>query len=269
MICCDGYVVRNTREGERCWRMSIAVPYCGAVQPGQFVHLRVDSGNEVVLRRPFSIYEMKRFSDALTNIDILYTIVGRGTAILKEKRPLETVGFLGPLGKGFRIDEEAKEVVCVAGGIGIVPFLPLFNLLIKKKKKTKLTLLFGARSADDLYGLRDFDALPVDVEISTDDGSAGRKGLVTELLSAYLRRKGIRRRNVQVYACGPERMMAVVSAIAKSEGVACQLSLEKRMGCALGACGACVVKRVKKGETFYSRICVDGPVYDANEVILE
>lgn len=267
MICGDGYVVRNEPYGEKCRRMTIATPYRGSFQPGQFVHLQVTKSSEIVLRRPFSIYEITPYKGALTNIDILYAVVGRGTKLLAEKQPLETVGFLGPLGNGFRVDARATDVFFVAGGIGIVPFLPLIREYVRKRSKARLTLLFGARTADELHGLRDFEDLPIAIRTSTDDGSHGTKGLVTVLLERELARR--RKGRIRIHSCGPEKMMEAVAAIARRRKIPCELSLEKRMGCGLGACRACVVRLAGgNGGVAYSRTCVDGPVYNADEIVL-
>ena len=263
MINCDSYVVKNVSYADNCRLITLAVPYYDKIYAGQFVHIRIDDSVDPLLRRPFSIYDVRYNSDALTNIDLGFTIVGRGTDILSKKTPLDKVGFLGPLGNRFTINKTADVAVFVAGGIGITPFYFLTKQYKEAKTQTKLVLLFGARSKEELYYLEEFEGLGINIEVSTDDGSFGRKGFVTLLLEDYLRKN--KKKNIQIYSCGPTPMMRRVAEIAKREDVPCELSLEKLMGCALGACGACVTKVVgNNGDFRYSRICIEGPVYNVN-----
>lgn len=270
MINCEAYIVKNEIYGLNCHRLTLAVPYYSKISAGQFVHIFVDKTTSPLLRRPFSIYSIEYFDNALTNIDILFTIVGKGTKILAQKKPLDTVDFLGPLGNGYTIARNAKAIILVAGGIGIAPFYTFAKQLIKQKFDRELVLLFGAKTRQELYGLSDFEKLGLTILTSTEDGSYGKKGVVTALLEDYL--KQLFRRNikkVQLYVCGPEPMLDKVVKIAKKNNLSCEVSLEKRMACGLGACGACVTKVISnKGHFSYSKICVEGPVYNAYNLII-
>lgn len=244
--------------------MTVALPHQQRPRAGQFGHLRIDPASTVpFLRRPFSIWDFQPF-DGGQYVQILYTVRGEGTRVLAAKKPGDEVGFLGPIGNWFEIPSSARRVLMIAGGAGIVPF----HLFARQVNGTPATLLFGARTREELYALSDLQRLPVEIETCTEDGTHGWKGKVTDLLADHLRRRG--RADVAAYACGPHAMLKAVAEICRHEGVPCTLSLEVRMGCALGACRACVVP-VRRGsdDWRYSRVCCEGPNYDIGELILE
>jgi dihydroorotate dehydrogenase electron transfer subunit len=197
---------------------------------------------------------------------LLYTTVGKGTERLARKRPLDKVGFLGPLGIGFT-PSKASTYLFVAGGVGIVPFYIFAKQVFASKRKPRIILLFGGRTESMLYGIEDFPAIGVEAYGVTEDGSFGEKGLVTHLLESWLAR--LDKRDLMLYTCGPDRMMDAVIRIARRESISCEASMERRMGCALGACGACVVKVKEGGDWRYSRICIEGPTYDSARLVLE
>jgi dihydroorotate dehydrogenase electron transfer subunit len=261
----EATVVRQERVAAS-WKMTIEVPAPGSVEAGQFCHIQADPGPDPLLRRPFSYWDVRPGSDGASQVDLLYTVVGRGTAILERKRPGDRVGYLGPLGIGFT-PKPAKTWVFVAGGVGIVPFYLLAKQARARGLHPRMVLLFGGRTQSMLYGIDDFPAVGVEPLAVTEDGSRGRKGLVTHLLEEQL--PGLDPREVQIYTCGPEKMMDAVVRIARRRGLACEVSMEKRMGCALGACGACVTPVVDGDDWRYSRICIEGPTYDACRLVLE
>ena len=253
----DAAVVRQERYAPNCFKMTLRLPARRRFDAGQFVHVRCDESDYPLLRRPFSVWDARG-----REVDLLYTTVGLGTRILAEKRPGSRVGFMGPLGIGFHANPDADLFVFVAGGVGIVPFYAF----ARQNPGARMILLFGARTKSMLYGIDDFAGVGVEARAATEDGSRGFRGLVTDLLEKTL--AGLRRKRVQLYACGPEKMLERVVAIARRRDVECEVNLEKRMGCALGACGACVQK-VRDGAGWrYSRICCEGPTYDARELIL-
>jgi dihydroorotate dehydrogenase electron transfer subunit len=264
----EAVVVRQVRVAPQCWKMTLEVPGPHPVDAGQFCHIRTEAGTEPLLRRPFSYWDLREGGDRVAHADLLYTVVGRGTAALEAKRPGSKVGYLGPLGIGFTA-RPAGTWVLVAGGVGIVPFFHLARQARARGLKPRILLLFGGRSEAMLYGIDEFAAEGVEAKAATEDGSRGRKGLVTDLLEEELR--GLGREGLQLYTCGPERMMEAVIRIARREKLPCEASLEKRMGCALGACGACVQKvTADDGRDWrYSRICIEGPAYDACRLVLE
>lgn len=265
MINCGVEVVKNVYYGANSYRMTLCVPYKGKIAAGQFAHIQVADTTYPLLRRPFSFYDVAR-KGKNTIVDILYTVVGKGTALLANKKRGSKVGFLGPLGIGFNINKKAKVAIFVAGGVGIVPFY-IFAKQYKAAPRTKLVLLFGARTKDALIGISDFRKLGIETHSATDDGSAGLKGFVTTLFEKYI--DALDTKNIQCYGCGPEPMLEKLVHIVKRRKVPCELSLETRMGCALGACRACVTKvATSNGDWRYSRVCCEGPTYDARDLIV-
>ena len=229
--------------------------------PGQFVHVRVSSVTEPLLRRPLSIHRVKG-----SNFEILYEIKGRGTKILSEKKHGEYLDIIGPLGNGFNTRytipacrqawHDTRYTILVAGGIGVAPLF-----FLAQKLKTKPLVLIGANKRQKLVCVEDFRRLCCKVKIATDDGSMGFKGKVTELLTRIL--STIDYRLSTIYACGPDAMLRELSKISIRNNMECQASLENFMGCGIGACLACVIK-TKNG---YKRVCKDGPVFDVSKII--
>jgi dihydroorotate dehydrogenase electron transfer subunit len=261
----EARVLRNEHDGPHAKIMTLRVAGRFGSLPGQFLHVRCSHEHYPLLRRPFSVYTERAVGRA-TEIDILYTIVGIGTRELAALEPGARVTIMGPLGVTFEDNPAADELVLVAGGVGIVPFLIFSQHVRARDPRRAVRLLFGGRTREHLYGLGLFEKLAVDIDLATDDGSRGRRGTVVDLLRRRLERAD--RGRIQVYTCGPEAMMDRVILMTREFGVPCQASLEKRMGCALGACGACVT-RVKEGDDWrYSRICIEGPVYDADRLLI-
>jgi dihydroorotate dehydrogenase electron transfer subunit len=264
MINVQAKVVRNLGVGPGCWHMKLRIPRLKSITPGQFVHILPVPGATVpLLRRPFSIfdYRVKGIKGAL--LDILFVVVGRGTELLSQRRPGQGVGLLGPLGKGFSI-HPARYNILVAGGIGIAPLYLLAKHMVRERH-SKVLLLYGAKRKDQLYALTKLKRLGIHVVVSTEDGSMGTKGIVTDLMIRYINRLKVK--GAQVYACGPQGMINNVVQIALQKGISCQVSLERMMGCGLGFCGACVT-RLRAGDDFrYSRVCTEGPVYPAELVL--
>ncbi|MBI4244588.1 MAG: dihydroorotate dehydrogenase electron transfer subunit [Planctomycetes bacterium] len=233
--------------------------------PGQFLHLRIDSQRyDPLLRRPFSIWNYSH-KNSSTYIDVLFKVVGRGTDILAKEDNLKPFVMI-PLGNKFNILNDRSNYIMVAGGAGIVPFYLLGRELVKMHKG-KVTLIFGARNSSQLYGLEQLSSLGLDMHICTDDGSEGKKGLVTEILDELLGKQ--KTDSIQAFSCGPMVMLKRVSEVCNKWNVGCQLSLETHMGCALGACRACIVKVKNKDDWKYSRVCCEGPNYNSSELIWE
>jgi dihydroorotate dehydrogenase electron transfer subunit len=215
--------------------------------------LRIPDRSDLLLRRPYSFCDWgpdeRRFS-------LLVKIAGTGTRALAELPLGAVVQCLGPLGSWFRLPDVSREAVMVAGGVGIAPFVAFCRALAKKGRGA--TVLLGGRSRRDLYLRTDFEELGMDVRTSTEDGSHGHRGLVTELLPAVLDANP----RVELYSCGPTPMLLRVATIARAQGIPHQVSLERRMGCGMGCCLGCVV--YTSGE--YQRSCTEGPVFDAEAV---
>ena len=239
-----------------------------SARPGQFLHIRIEDSCDPLLRRPLSIHDVFENSRKRTmSVRLLYEIVGKGTELLSLKKPFTEIDVCGPLGNGFDMDSIAghKKIFIVAGGMGVAPLFFLAKKLVHGLQSTvhrKIVVLLGAKTKDQLICEKEFKDLGCDVEIATDDGSKGFKGKVTELLESLLPSTEDCRLST-IYACGPKPMLAVIAEIARRYSISAQVSLEEFMGCGLGACLGCVV-RTTSG---YKRICHDGPVFCAQDII--
>ncbi len=228
-----------------------------AVKPGQFVMLRVRSGDDPLLRRPFSVAGLRAGGGLL----LLYRVVGRGTRILSGLRPDERVRVLGPVGRGFSLPAEGSTPLLVAGGIGLAPLLFLSSAL----DSAAWRLLCGFRSGSEVIPPEPLGLDPGRLLITTEDGSRGRRGLVTDLLEERLSAEPDAAR-CTIFACGPPAMLRRVASLAAERGVPCQVSLEARMACALGACQGCAVKAARSSGRTFHLVCQDGPVFDAADL---
>lgn len=246
-------VVSNERVATSVCRIVLDAPRTAAtVEPGQFVHLRITRHADFILRRPFSVHRARG-----ERLEILYQVVGRGTHALEDARPGDVMDVIGPLGHGWVIPEGATSALVVAGGLGAAPM----GLLVERlaEQGTQVTLAQGAPSAGKLLARELFDSLCRRAVVATDDGSAGTCGFVTVLSAELLERE----RPDVVYVCGPEPMQRIVADQCAEAGVPCQVSLERLMACGIGACLSCVVA-TRGGQ---KRACVDGPVFDAADVV--
>lgn len=224
-------------------------------RPGQFAMIRVGSGKDPLLRRPFSVHQ----TGDNGKLQFYFKVVGRGTEMLACVRAGEELSVFGPLGKGFSVKKD-KAAVIIGGGLGIAPLLLLLkeNCRVKQDCSHDLVIL-GGRSKEEVGPLlADFEEYGVKVLTTTDDGTLGHKGFVTDLL-----RSEILPSQAQVYACGPEPMLAGISAICREKSLKCQVSIESVMACGMGACLGCS-RPAKGGE--YTHVCVNGPVYDAEKL---
>ena len=229
-------------------------------RPGQFVMIHPKKFSEPLLPRPFSIHRLQG-----NRVDLLIRAVGEGTRQVCGLSSGEVLEIKGPLGRGFQLDSK-KDPILVAGGIGVAPLLYLADRLVKMKRSQTVApprLLIGAGSKKELLGLREFKKAGLRVQAVTEDGSFGRKGLVTDLL-AGMSAKGLDR--AVIYTCGPQGMLRAVASWAAARDIPCQVSLEARMACGMGACLGCSVARPNDGGRGYSKVCQDGPVFEAQEL---
>ncbi|PYV08601.1 MAG: dihydroorotate dehydrogenase electron transfer subunit [Acidobacteria bacterium] len=265
--------VKEIRDlGARNYLLTLRSPdQARLTRPGQF--LMVKCGAEIdadpLLRRPFSVYNVRsaRRAGRKAWLDILVKSVGAGTRALAELVPGDEVFALGPQGRPFDVAAALAartRVAClVAGGVGIAALY----LLARDLASAGVTpvLFYGGRSEADLVLGGDFEALGIETVYATEDGSRGAAGLVTAPLEDYLRRH--RRGGVRIYCCGPWGMMKATHELAVRFGVPCDVSLEARMGCSLGACMGCVVRTWDEaGEEQYSRVCQEGPVMTSRQI---
>ena len=250
-------------------RTTLYAPGIAAVAlPGQFVNLKcVALGSfDPLLPRPFSFNRVDR--DAGT-FAVLYRVVGRGTELLRDAKIGDKLAALGPLGKGFILPEQGSQVgqaayrnvLVVAGGMGIAPFYPLASELMARHVAVKL--LYGTRLAADLADHEEIAALGARVRCCTEDLGSESPGLVTGLLQATV---AAGERFDLAYACGPRGMLRAVKQICQTAEMPLQLSLEEHMACGLGVCLGCTCERV--GSEGYLHVCTEGPVLWAEEVEL-
>ncbi|MDR0989114.1 MAG: dihydroorotate dehydrogenase electron transfer subunit [Prevotellaceae bacterium] len=219
---------------------------------GSFAQLRVDGSPATFLRRPISIHYVDRVHN---QVWFLIQLVGEGTRRLGEAKPGEVINAILPLGKGFSIPQSpSQKLLLIGGGVGIAPLLLLGEQLVHHGSRP--TFLLGARSDKDLLQLEHF-AKYGEVYITTEDGSRGQRGYVTEhALLSHTRFEAI-------YTCGPKPMMQAVARYAKYENIPCEVSLENTMACGIGAC-LCCVENTTRGHLC---ACTEGPVFDINKLL--
>ncbi len=257
-------ILSNKKAGAGFYKMELASSYLAkASHPGQFVEIRCSSGIDPLLRRPLGVHRIWP-----RGIDLLYEVAGKGTELLSEAACGEELDLIGPLGNGFDLSLASDTNILVAGGIGVAPLTALAESLYRKENK-KIYVLIGAGTRSHIMCEAEFKSLGCDVRLSTDDGSKGYKGPVTEPLVKLLETCKLETylpafRRVIVYACGPAGMLKAVSRIALERGIQCQVSLEERMACGIGVCLGCPVK-MKAGP--YKMACKDGPVFNAEELV--
>jgi len=234
--------------------------------PGQFIMLLMGGREGTFLGRPFSVYRIE-CRGKKTNIEILYRAVGKGTSVMSTLKPGEMLRILGPRGKGFDFFPKATHIIMIAGGVGIAPMSYLASFLRESQdgNEKKFSCYVGAKTADHILGLDNLETICSSVNISTDDGSAGYHGMITERfeqdLASFQPDKSI------IYACGPTPMLKKLSEILNERLISCQILLEQRMACGIGACLGCVVQvKDQNGESPYRRVCKEGPVFDIKDI---
>jgi dihydroorotate dehydrogenase electron transfer subunit len=258
-------VLYNTLLASSYGRIGLA---CGshfsASKPGQFVMLGFPESIHPLLRRPFSIHRLVDVEGSLRGIELLYKIVGPATRRLSRLKAGESVSLLGPLGSAFVMPPGVRRIYLAAGGVGVAPLLFFAEHLAHRHRRTPECRLFlGGRSRDDLLCAEDFERLGITVVPTTDDGSCGDQCVVTSPLEEAIRSAP----PDLVLACGPRQMLACVLGIVRQHRIACQVSIETMMACGMGACLGCAVSN-RRDETRFLHACMDGPVFDAEEILL-
>ncbi len=280
-------IVSNERDTDSYFRLVLHAPQIAPlIQPGQFAHVRVLPLKDALLRRPFSIFQVTG-----DTFSILYKTVGKGTDALARMGPGEELSVIAPLGRGFTVPKRGGEIpFLVAGGYGMAA-----TYLLAQRSPQKGIAFVGGRRRIDILCEKEFQALGWDVRVTTEDGSHGQKGLVTEALIADLRRsrgdeaqtRKVEREKrkseikqsllmsaptgwkVKIFACGPTGMLKAVGKIAEGFNVPAELSMDEHMCCGVGVCLTCVIP-VKTGDGWeYQRTCTEGPVFDAQQVVWE
>ena len=235
----------------------------GKVSPGQFVHLKPGPGLDPYFRRAFSIAGWDRERGRL---EIIYKIVGRGTALMAELTRGDRVDLIGPLGNSFSRPGKKTITVLVAGGVGLPPLLFMAQTLVDTGfPRDKIYFFYGGRTRHDLVRLSDLRRLGLKLITSTDDGSYGFSGFITDALASRL--PDFDRQKTFIIGCGPEPMLAALQNLALEQGLVGELSLEAPMPCGVGVCLGCVKPRREEPRR-YVRVCHDGPVFRIGEVSL-
>lgn len=250
-------VLRVEQFSEKNCRLTLNSPdIARAAKAGQFVMIRTSFGKDPLLRRPFSIHQ----TSANGHIQLYFKVVGRGTDMLARVKVGEILSVFGPLGQGFVIHKNSPAVL-VGGGLGIAPMLFLAKSICRLKSDCGSDrIILGGREKVEVEPLvNDFKKFGLKLLTATDDGSYGYQGFVTDLLNSLDLHHAC-----TVYACGPEPMMARVYEICKTRSVSCQVSVESVMACGMGACLGCN-RPTRKGT--YAHVCLDGPVFKAEELI--
>lgn len=270
-------------EGQRrlapgTWLLRLSVPSFPEALPGQFVMLRVTDGGDPLLGRAMAIYRLDR-SRSRVVIEIVYRVIGRGTALLAGVDRGRSLWLLGPLGRPFPDPPAHGRPLLVGGGTGIASLHLLARHLLGRGRgapggrREAITVLVGARTRREVLCRADFAALGARVLVATDDGTLGTRGFVTALLEQTLADGARRGRPTgMVYACGPTPMMAAAWRICERTAVPCQVSLEGPMACGFGVCLGCAVPcrvedpaaPVRSPRDRFKLVCTDGPVFDAS-----
>ncbi len=238
------------------FKFTIKAPeIANSAKPGQFLEIKVSDVQEPFLRRPISIYSIDG-----ENVTFIFQTRGRGTELLSKKEIGDKVDLIGPLGYGtFKVDD-FKSVAIIGGGLGIYP---LYELTKRLKNRTNLNVYLGFRNKDFVSCEKEFEAIGLGkLCVTTDDGSYKEKGFAIDFM-----KKDIEEHMVDmIYACGPLPMLKAVKAFAEEKNIPCQISLEERMGCGIGACLGCAVKVISGEEPRYGHVCKEGPVFNATDV---
>jgi dihydroorotate dehydrogenase electron transfer subunit len=280
-------IVSNERDTDSYFRLVLRAPQIAPlIQPGQFAHVRILPLKDALLRRPFSIFQVTD-----DTFSILYKTVGKGTDALATMRAGEEVSVIAPLGHGFTVPKHDGEFpMLVAGGYGMAAMY-----LLAQRSPQKGIVFVGGRRRVDILCEKEFAALGWDMRVTTEDGSHGEKGLVTQLLLAELRgsrgneaqteKSEIRNpkseigqslltsaatsRKVKIYACGTTGMLKAVGKIAEDFNVPAELSMDEHMCCGVGVCLTCVIPVKSGGGWEYQRTCTEGPVFDSRKILWE
>jgi len=260
-------ILEHQKISPKHYKLIISSPYISShAEPGQFVNVKCSESYDPLLRRPLSLH---RISKEHKTFELLYEVVGKGTEMLTKYFVGEEIDILGPLGEGFKLDPKKQIQVLIGGGMGVAPLLALAEKLKKpvtsRQKPEALYIMVGAKTRGQVLCEEDFRKISDQVLVATDDGSYGKKGVVSDVLLDFVDSQ-LTTYNLQlttIYACGPNAMLKAIAEIAFQKKIDCQISMEERMACGIGACKGCPVK-TKSG---YKMACKDGPVFEAGEIL--
>ena len=235
-------------------------------RPGHFVAVAVggDDGS-MLLRRAFSIYQVASRGVYGGTVEFVFAAHGKGTTWLSRRRPHDLLDLVGPLGRPFMLPKDPANCVLVGGGYGSAPLFMLADAL--RKRGCRVDFVVGAATQDRMFGALDAKRMATSVAFTTDDGSYGEQGRVSDALPAVIEKA----RADVVYACGPMAMLEAVYAVSAAayngQGIPTQLAVEESMACGIGVCMTCVLPVIgDDGQTRMLRSCIDGPVFAGDRI---
>lgn len=256
-------VVKNIPMGKDYRKITLNCPtaFAGA-SPGQFVTLAIPGMDTALLRRPFSIHAISDIQENHCIVGILFKVIGKFTNALSKIEEQGQVNILGPLGRGFTAPEKPGPIVIIGGGIGVAPLVFLAKSLGRVGPIHKNSRVFiGGQTAADILCVDDFTRLGYTVTLCTQDGTIGKKAIVTEPFNHHISKYRLE----AIYACGPMPMLKAVYEIAAAHRIACQVSVETVMACGIGICLGCAI-RIKDTNAGFRHVCKDGPVFNAEDL---
>jgi len=255
-------VLSNRRSGAYHSLTLVAPDIAEQAKPGQFVEIAMPEGRSILLRRPFSIHQASRRGGWAGTLEIVFEAVGPGTHWLAGAKPHDMLDVIGPLGRPFSYPAEQTICLLIGGGYGAAP---LYFLAEELRTRDKLVhMILGARSHDRVFKPIEGKRLVSSLIISTEDGSMGEPGRVTDLMPQLVERTGAQ----VVYACGPNPMLRAVAAYCLERGIPCQVAVEEMMACGLGVCWTCAVPLLAQdGAGWWNvRACAEGPVFNGARI---
>ena len=254
-------IILNEQISQRYWHMKISISDWNVadVRPGQFFHIRTTDNYSPLLRRPFSIY---RINEAENSLEFLYLVKGDGTKKLAERNPGQLLDILGPLGSSFTVPNDSKGILLVARGVGIATLSALAYAV--GKTGTPCYAILSARSKEDILVEKELTKAGIKTFLVNDQDGSSDPIAVKALAEKLIHSKQID----SVYTCGSKRLSILMKEIAETNNLFAEIALEENMGCAMGACYACVCDIQEGNETLTIRICQDGPVLPLKKVVL-
>lgn len=252
MLLVNTTVSKNTRISPDLYCLDFKAPRIASrALPGQFIHIQIENSGSI-LRRPFSIY-----SRIPPRISIVYRVVGTVTRKMASLQEGDFLSVMGPVGKGFSLKLIGVPVL-VAGGTGLA------TLHFLKENIKPGILFFGARSKEHIWGVQEFKKAGWTVYLTTEDGSQGTRGIITDVLNRFLKGKHSTKK-IKIFLCGPMGMLSEVARLCRKFSIPGEASLENVLACGVGACQGCVVP-MRNGGSRYKRVCIDGPVFDIKTI---
>jgi dihydroorotate dehydrogenase electron transfer subunit len=255
-------VLSNRRAGAFHSLTLVAPEIAERAKPGQFIEIGVPEGRNFMLRRPFSIHQASRRGGWAGTLEVVFDVLGLGTAWLAEARPHDILDVIGPIGRAFTYPRELTNCLLIGGGYGAAP---LFFLAEELRARNKVVdMILGARDHDRVFKPIEGKRLANTVVFTTEDGSMGERGRVTDVLPGVVDRTGAE----VIYACGPNAMLRAVAERCLARGIPCQVAVEEKMACGLGVCWTCAVPVIAlDGRGWWNvRACMEGPVFNAARI---